>query len=164
MSTPAPATAAINSPQKAGNYFGPIPIEAGVNIYAGTMVARNAAGNAVPASDNPGLRVLGIADENPDGVSGDYINVGGAAGAMSVQVLRDTRVMGNSATTPLGNGDVGNICFAQDNQNVTTQAGTNNKIAAGRFLGFPVDQNGNPVATLAIVDFKDRPANESMIA
>jgi hypothetical protein len=50
-----------------------LPVAAGVQIFAGGIVAKNPAGFAVPASDTAGLIVMGRAEEtvfNDDGANG----------------------------------------------------------------------------------------------
>ena len=59
------ATAAIDTPQRAGELF-ELDVAAATTIYAGTLVAIDASGNAKPAADAAGLRVIGRAEEDVD--------------------------------------------------------------------------------------------------
>jgi hypothetical protein len=56
-----------------------LPVAATTKIYAGSMVAKNAAGDAIPATNTAGLLVVGWADEYVD-------NTAGAAGDKRIKV------------------------------------------------------------------------------
>lgn len=107
-----------SSPRRDGELFS-MPVEAGVIIYAGAMVARNADGNAVPAADTAGLVVVGRAEEKAD-------NSGGADGAMSVTVCRGVFAWSHGGLT---RADLGKVVYATDDQTVATTS--TNKAPAG---------------------------------
>jgi hypothetical protein len=69
-----------NTPMKDGELIS-VPVAANAVIYAGALVAVNAAGFAVPGSVATTLTYLGCAEEPVN-------NTGGANGARSVEVRR----------------------------------------------------------------------------
>jgi hypothetical protein len=95
-----------------------LPVAASTLIYAGAQVAVNTAGNAVPASADPTLHVMGVAEARAD-------NSSGLAGAIRVIIRRGAMGMRNSATTDaITSADVGRPCYAVDDQTVArTSAG-----------------------------------------
>jgi hypothetical protein len=99
-------------------------VAATTHIYKGSIVAVNAAGNAVPAADTAGLRVVGIAEEE--------VNNTGAAGAADVQVRAGIAAL--LAGSGLALTDVGSIANASDDQTIVT-AGTNG-VKVGRIVEF----------------------------
>lgn len=103
------------------------PVAAATKILQGTIVCRNAAGNAVPGSDTAALVTLGIAAEEVD-------NTAGAAGDLSVQVLRKRAFFlandGLTIATVLTAG----AAVIKDNNTVTTAAIATNDIPVGRVL------------------------------
>jgi len=97
-----------------------LPVAAGVKIYAGGIVARNAAGYAEPASDKAGLIVYGRAEatiDNTDGAAGDAI-IAVREGCFSYQ--------GSGFTAA----DAGKPVFIVDDETVAKSGGTN-KVFAG---------------------------------
>jgi len=65
--------------RQGGGLLQSFPVAATTVIYSGSLVALNAAGNAVPASDTAALIVVGVADKQVD-------NDPGAAGDRNVDV------------------------------------------------------------------------------
>jgi hypothetical protein len=91
------------------------PVAAGAAVWEGGMVALSGAGAAavaVPASANPALKVVGVAQA-------DANNLAGAAGAMTVDAKVGTFLMNNSATDPVALGDVGSPVYAVDDNTVS---------------------------------------------
>ncbi len=125
------ATAAINTPERAGNVIS-FPAAANAIIFLGALVALNADGNAVPAADTAGLRVVGRAEEDID-------NTGGAAGDVTVNVKRGVFRYANSGTDAVDANDKGKLAFVEDDSTVCEAGGTN-KVIAGRVLD--VDSDG----------------------
>jgi hypothetical protein len=119
-----PATAPIDTPTRPGNTFA-YPVAAATIIYAGTLVAVNAAGNAVPAANTAGLKVVGIAQDT-------YDNAAGLAGAMLAVVERGTFLLPNSATSALTVADIGTQALVEADDAVAKVASQN--IKAGRIL------------------------------
>ncbi|MCX6908051.1 MAG: hypothetical protein NTY01_08415 [Verrucomicrobia bacterium] len=125
------ASADIDTPQRPGDSFSR-PVAASTIIYAGTLVAINAAGNSVPAADSPGLKVDGVADEQKDNSSGD-------AGDLRVNVTRGVRCFANSAINPVTVAEINKQVYVADNLTVNKEGGTNH-IQAG--LCLDVDDDG----------------------
>lgn len=124
------ATAARNTDARPGDLLS-LPVAATTTIWAGTLVARDAAGRAVPASDTAGLRVVGRAEETID-------NSAGAAGDLSISVRIGCFKFANSATEAVDADDVGKMAVVEDDQTVAETS--TNKVSAGRITG--VDSDG----------------------
>lgn len=134
----AAATASIDTPERDGRFLRNLPIAASTKLYAGTLVARDASGNMVSASDTASLIVLGRLEPNPDGVSGDYDNSAGSAGDVKCVVKRGVFKFTNSSGDAITAAEVGKVCFVEDNQTVNKSGGTN-KIKAGRVMDIDAD-------------------------
>ena len=116
-------TNARNTPEMAdGGRMRVCPVETNTNIYLGGIVALNAAGNAVPASAtttvaNP-LKIIGRAEYVSNGIPGqNAINNPGAAGAISITARKGVFLYATDGS--VGAAQVGLICFALDDNNVT---------------------------------------------
>jgi hypothetical protein len=120
----AAATTPIDTPTRAG-HFVYLPLAAATLIFAGTLVARNADGRAVPASDTAGLRVIGRACETVD-------NSAGAAGDLSINIEPGIFKFANSATAAVDADDVGKLAVVEDDNTVAETS--DNKVAAGRVV------------------------------
>ena len=94
-------------------------------IYNGSLVAVNAAGYAVPASDTAGLKVIGRAEERVD-------NTSGANGDLSVVVSTGVFKLDNSGSNSIVQADVGADVFVLDDQTVVKTAGASESIVAGQ--------------------------------
>lgn len=117
------ATAEISVQDRAGGFLS-IPVEASTLIYKGTLVALNASGNAIPAADTAGLRVVGRAEATAD-------NSAGLAAAINVRARRGCFAYTNDGTHPVTEALVGQPCFVLDDQTVGATAGSTNKVKAG---------------------------------
>ena len=111
-----------NTPEMAdGGRMRVYPVEANTNVYLGSIVALNAAGNAVPASAtttvaNP-LRVIGRAERMHKGVPGqNAINNPGVAGAISVVARKGVFMYATDGS--VGVAQLGLTCFAIDDNTV----------------------------------------------
>lgn len=124
------ATASIDTPERSGEMIY-LPLAAATKIFAGTLVAVNSAGNALPAADTAGLRVMGRAEQTVD-------NTGGAAGDLSINVKRGVFRLPNSATAAVDADDKGKICFIETDE-VVAETSTH-KVKAGRVVD--VDDDG----------------------
>ncbi len=125
-----PATAAINTPQRAGLITN-LPLAAATIVFGGTIGAIDANGRIVPGSDTAGLRVLGRIEDTVN-------NSAGSAGDLSVNVQAGVFQWKNSGTNAVDPNDVGKICFVEDD--ITVAETTTNKVPAGRVIG--VDNDG----------------------
>jgi len=111
-----------------------LPVAAAKKIYAGSLVARDASGNATPGAVATTLRGVGRAAETVD-------NSGGAAGDLAVPIDRGIFRFGNSASGDLiARADIGNDCYIVDDQTVAKTNGTSTRSVAGKV--FDVDALG----------------------
>jgi hypothetical protein len=132
-------TAPYDSPTRNGDIVA-IPVEANTQIFAGGLVARNAAGNAVPAQDAAGLKVVGRCEEQVANISADWNQYQyGAAGAVRVQVRRGVFRYDNAADDPVTASDIGALGYAEDDHTIS-RSGGNNKVIAGRIID--IDSSG----------------------
>ena len=98
-------------------------LAATTTIYLGAMVAKNAAGNIVPAADTAALKVVGVALEAVD-------NAAGAAGAKKVQIGTGVFEFDNLAGA-IVQASKHALCYVGDDQSVSTAAAMTNDIIAG---------------------------------
>jgi len=98
-----------------------VGVASNTTLFAGSMVALNATGYAVPASDATGLRVIGMAADT-------VINTG-TDGALTVTVVRGLFRWVNGDT--LTDADIGSLAFVEDDQTVQKGASATYKIIAG---------------------------------
>jgi hypothetical protein len=96
-----------------------LTLAASTTIPAGVMVATNASGLAVNASDTTALKVQGISAHPASTVNGD----------IKIVVERGVFNMGNDGTITVAN--VGTLATVLDNQTVSLAATTTNDIGAG---------------------------------
>ena len=102
------------------------PVKAATKIFAGSKVAVDANGWAVPAADAAGLRVVGVAYQQAD-------NTAGANGAM--MVLVDAPVIALFDATSITQAMVGQIMYVVDDHTFDDAPGVN-AIKAGRLIEF----------------------------
>ncbi len=114
------------------------PVAASTKIYAGAMVALNAAGFAIPASATA-IKVVGVAEATVD-------NTAGANAALSVSVRRGSFPFNNKAADLVTQADIAApaLCYVDDDNTVRHTA--TGSIAAGRPLG--IDANGMVVVEI----------------
>ena len=138
-----------------------VGVEANTTIFLGSMVAINAAGNAVPASATTttanAQKVIGRAEYVVNGIPAqNAVNNPGSAGAIQIAVRKG--VFMYSQDSSITTAAVGSPCFALDDNNVT---------AADRASGATVQQYAAAGQVVAIdasgevwVDFwhQDTPA------
>jgi hypothetical protein len=128
-----PLTADRNTQRRTGDRLS-LGIAANKKIFAGSLVARDAAGNATPGAAATTLIGVGRAAETVD-------NTGGAAGALQVPIDKGTFHFANSAGDPITVADIGNTCYIEDDETVSkTNAGGNTQSVAGTI--YDVDANG----------------------
>lgn len=104
-------------------------VAAAAVIYFGALIAKNAAGYVVPASDAAALKVIGIAQQFVD-------NTAGADGAATV--LYTTGVvaeLGNNAGAIVQAGKHVK-CYAADDNSVTTKAISLHRVVVGTVVKF----------------------------
>ncbi len=109
-------------------------VAASTIIYQGSMVARDASGNAVPASAAQGLRIIGRAEEKVD-------NSAGTAGAKTVNIRKGVFRYANGATTDaLTKADIGRKVYASDDQTLARTSNKGNRPIAGIMVGLENSQ------------------------
>ena len=116
----------INTPRRDGRYASH-PVKAATRIPAGVLVAVDADGYAVPASDTEGLTVVGRAEGT--------VNNPGVSGAERVTVCRECVKYENSATNPIT--AAGKPAYVEDEG--TVAADTEKKIPAGVVVELDAD-------------------------
>jgi hypothetical protein len=116
-------TTSRNTPEMAdGGRIRVLNVEANTTIFLGSMVALNAAGNAVPASATTttanAQKVIGRAEYVVNGIpSQNAVNNPGTAGAIQVAVRKGVFMYAQDNTITAAS--VGSECFALDDNNVT---------------------------------------------
>lgn len=111
----------FNAPERPSNSYVTLGLAAAAVIQAGELVARNAAGNVVPASDTAALRVIGRAEA-------DVSNASGSAGDVTVLIKRGVFRYDNG-TAALTAAHVNRVCFVESSTKVQSSGGTNNIVA-----------------------------------
>ena len=99
-------------------------LKVGVDIlYNGAlaMVVRGT-GFLLPAANTAGGVVLGVMQERID-------NSGGSAGDKSGEIRAGVYKFANSGTNAVGQGDIGSVCYVEDDQTVASAAGGGQVIA-----------------------------------
>ncbi len=94
-------------------------VKTGVTILAGAMVARNAAGYALPAADAAGLTVEGRAAKTVD-------NSDGQDGDLQVEIEQGFFLYDSAGLTAA---DAGKDCYAADDHTVNLTGGSNHVFA-----------------------------------
>lgn len=102
------------------------PVLTGTTIYKGAIVAINAAGYAIPATDTAGLVVVGIADEK-------VVN-SGASGSVLIRVLYDRLFL--LPATSITQAMVGTNMVVVDDATVDDAAGATNDIVVGKLIEY----------------------------
>lgn len=100
---------------------------AGAVVYQGAMVGLSGAGAgavAKPASADVTLRIIGIAEKTAD-------NRVAQPAPVMVDVRRGVFLLNNEAVDPLTIGDVGQPCYASDDQSVAKTSATGTRPQAG---------------------------------
>lgn len=120
----AAATAAVDTPSRKGDMSN-YGVATNTRIFAGTMVALNSSGYAVPAADTSGHIVIGRAAKTVDNRTGQA--GAGDNGALTINVERG--IFGWTGRGISADTAVGSICYVFDDNSVTNGAGDNAVIA-----------------------------------
>lgn len=121
-------TADRNSPRIQGEILN-LDVAATTKIFAGSMVMRNAAGNAVKGQTAVSLVGVGCAQEQVD-------NSTGAVGDKTINVRVGTFKFANSASGDLiTKADIGSPAYAVDDQTVAKTNGGSTRSIAGFIAG-----------------------------
>ena len=107
-------------------------VAAATKIFGGGLTTINASGQAAPAADAAGVKVVGISDEYVD-------NSSGAAGDLTVNVRRGRAFkLKNSATNAVTVAHLFTDVYVEDDETVASAGGTNS-IVAGKCIGIDSD-------------------------
>lgn len=117
-----------NTPEREGVILS-LPMAAGATIYAGSLVALNAAGFAAPGSTSATLKAAGRAEE--------YRVNSGSNGDAAIRVRRGVFKFSNAAADPVT--ALLSTCYIVDDQTVAATNGTNTRSAAGKVLEIETD-------------------------
>jgi hypothetical protein len=113
-----------NTPAKAGDVQVGL-VAAAVNIFAGAMLVRNASGHILPAVTGANLIGVGRAEVAVD-------NSGGAAGDATATFKKGRfRYANSAAADEITIADIGQPCFAVDDQTVAKTDDTGARSPAG---------------------------------
>lgn len=123
-----------NTPERDGKVVA-VAVAANAKIFAGSLVAVNANGFAVPGSNTDGLKGIGRAE--------DYIdNTGGLDGDVRIMVKKGVFKFSNDATLPVAAADINSNCYIKDDATVRakdTGASAPNPIAG---IVFSIEDDG----------------------
>lgn len=111
---------ARNTAMYAGDYY-VLVVKEDATIYAGTLVAIDADGYAIPAAKAEGLTAAGRAEKT-------------AFGGETLEVRRGAFGWDNSATDPVERADIGQPCYIEDDCTISSLATSSS--VAGKVLGF----------------------------
>ena len=142
------AAASIDTPMRPG-IIRQYPVAASTTIYAGTIVALNSSGYAIPGADTAGLRVIGRAETDVDNSAGD-------AGDLNVDVRKGVFCWNNSGSAVLDSvEDCGKLAYVEDDNTVAETS--THKVKAGVVVdidssGVWVDCSANLDVPTAITD------------
>lgn len=105
---------------------GGFALAAAAHPFVGSLMAINASGNAVVASADSALFVIGVAEEEVD-------NSAGIAGAKTIyQIRRGSFLFANSATTgAVTDADIGRPCYVVDDNTVSRISSDGSRPVAG---------------------------------
>lgn len=123
-------TADRDTPERAGVDFS-FPVAAATKIYAGALVALDAAGDAVPGSAATTLTAVGRADEQVDNT--------GAAGDKVIAVRKGVFRFVNSGTDPITRAEIGADAYIVDDETVAATDGTGTLSVAGKIVDLDAD-------------------------
>jgi hypothetical protein len=113
-----------NTPSRAGDLRSGA-VAAGVTLYAGALVMRNAAGYLTPGATATGAVGVGRAEHRAD-------NSGGAAGAIRAEYRPGIfRFLNSAGGDAIALDDIGRVCFIVDDQTVAATDGAGTRSRAG---------------------------------
>lgn len=113
-----------------------IPLQALARVYKGSAVAINSAGTLVPASADPTLQVVGVAEDGVNNTSGLSLT--------AIPLIGNFYFANSGTTDAITDGDIGKLCFAADDNTAARTSALGTRPVLGRVCG--VDSNGVLVA------------------
>lgn len=119
-------------------------------IYLGALVAKNAAGYAVAATDAAAREIVGISEQFVD-------NTGGGAGDLTVAYMTSIEAEFLNAGGAIVQANAGRACYVADDQSVTTAAVAAQDVFVGTVQEFTttkawvfIDEAHNPATSLDV--------------
>lgn len=120
------------TPERSGNAR-TLPVKGATTLFAGAMAAVNTSGLLVPAGATATLKIVGRNERQ-------IVNAGADA-AVSAEVKTGIFRFNNSASTDaITVADIGNDCYAADDQTVAKTSNSSARPVAGKI--FDVDSQG----------------------
>lgn len=110
-----------------------VPAAINTTFYLGALVATNAGGYLVNGSTATTLTAMGVFGNQPFGVPAVSFTSSGVTGADVYEVQRGTFKFANSGSDAVVQGDLGKVCYIEDNLTVA-HTGTG-KSVAGTVMG-----------------------------
>lgn len=127
-----------NTPTREGKFL-VLPVAGETKIFAGSLVAVDIEGNAIPGIEANTLKAAGRAEEFVD-------NTRGAAGDVTVKVRRGVFKWKNSDDDPITAADILTTCYIEDDETVSKTDNDGARSEAGKVIA--VDSDGVWVETL----------------
>lgn len=113
-----------------------IPLQALARVYKGSAVAINSVGTMVPASADPTLQVVGVAEDGVNNTTGLSLS--------AVPLIGNFYFTNSGTTDAITDGDVGKLCYAADDNTAARTSALGTRPVLGRVVG--VDTLGVLVA------------------
>lgn len=113
-----------------------IPLQALARVYKGSAVAINSVGTMVPASADPTLQVVGVAEDGVNNTTGLSLS--------AVPLIGNFYFTNSGTTDAITDGDVGKLCYAADDNTASRTSALGTRPVLGRVVG--VDTLGVLVA------------------
>src|SRR5574343_407533 len=116
----------------------PIPYQLNAKIkanavgYKGGIVVIDSTGYAKAGLTATGLVVIGVAED-------DFDATGLASGALEINVRQGVFKFANSSGDPLAIGDVGGLCYVENDQTISKTSGGATQSVAGTFVALDDD-------------------------
>lgn len=108
-----------------------VPVKAAATIYEGTLVCVDSSGYAHPGADTSGYKVIGVAEEKSEAVTGE------SDGDRVIKVRTGVHKLANSSGAPVVAATIGRLCYVADDQ--TVAASDSNNVVAG--IAMEIDED-----------------------
>jgi hypothetical protein len=113
-----------------------IPLQALARVYKGSAVAINSVGTLVPASADPTLQVVGVAEDGANNTTGLSLT--------AIPLIGNYYFSNSGTTDAITDGDIGKLCFAANDNTAARTSALGTRPVLGRVVG--VDTLGVLVA------------------
>lgn len=108
-----------------------VPVKAAATIYEGTLVCVDSSGFAHAGADVAGYKVIGVAEEKSEAVTGE------SDGDRVIKVRTGVFKLVNSGSVPVVVATIGRLCYLNDD--VTVGASDSNNVVAG--IAMEIDED-----------------------